>query len=231
MKTITILLLSTFWVSAFADDSGEPEWKSTLPMTEYSNEYDYLYLNAFPDPKTDGGYCVFLQDEHGDAINLITTKGAVSKGQIRKAVRYASYPEQATIGFPVAIIGGLAGTSITGLNPVAISIAAVGAQVGFMSYFLHKGVKEEESSKATLISVVSFFPESIFVEEKIRASRADHLVKDDKLLTFSSEERGWRWVKYLGFKKLDLIAARLQEITPKYPQGCHGEVQLFKTID
>ena len=169
---------------------------------------------------------MFLQDEQGIkdsyVLDLVTAEGAVSKRQIKQAVRYASYPEQAFMGVPTWLVLSLAPMSP---NPVVAGVAAVGAQLGFMGYFLHKGVTEEESSKATFFTVGSLFPQSIYVEESIRESRADHLIKDDKLLTFSSEERGWRWVKYLGFKKLDLIAARLQEITPKYPQGCQGEVQ------
>ena len=231
MKTIIILLLSLSWASVFADESTESEWKSTLPMEKYEQEYDHLYMSAFSDPDTDGGYCVFLHDnqnaQDSDNFDLITAEGAVSKWQINQAVRYASYPEQAYVGVPPWIIGSFVGMPIAGVNPVVIGAVAVGAQLGFMGYFLHKGVVEEESSKATVLSVASVFPQSITVEMMIRQSRTEHLIEDDKLLTFSSEERGWRWVKYLGFKKLDLIASRLQEMTPKYPQGCQGKVELF----
>ena len=227
MKTTIVLLLSLF-LSAFADNPFfkvqtlpyiPPPWESSLPMNDYYLKMDHVYLNALPGAD-DNGYCIVTQDEAGDILDLVTTEGAVSEGQIRQAVRYASYPEQVSIGTPVSILGGLAGYSVAGINPVVIGIAAGGAQVGFMGYFLYKGIKEEESSKATLVSVISFFPESLFVEEKIRRSRAEHLIEDDKLLTFSSEDRGWRYVKYLGFKKLDLIAARLQEATPEHPKGC-----------
>lgn len=209
-----MFMASSYAFSSEAEVGGD-EQKSTLPMIEYQ-QLDYVYLNALPG--ADDGYCVVTHNERGEILDLITTEGAVSEGQIKKAVRYASYPEQAYMGVPVWLVGSFAMSSM--INPIVGIPIAAGAQLGFMGYFLHKGVEEEESSKATLLSVASFFPNSIIVEIEIRKSRAKHLTDEDRSLTFSSEERGWRWVKFLGFKKLDHMAGRLQEMPPEFPQGC-----------
>ena len=194
------------------------ELKSTLPLMDYQ-QLDYVYLNALPG--ADDGYCIVTQDERGEILDLVTTEGAVSEGQLKKAVRYGSYREH-TLGAPAAVIGTIFGSPL--VLPISVTVSAiavaVAAQAGFMGYFLKKGIEEEESSQATFISTISIFPENIIAEQHIRDGRAKHLIDEDKSLTFSSEERGWRWVRFLGFKKLDHIAGRLQEMTPEFPQGC-----------
>ena len=212
---------------AFADKSTEVEWKSTLPMDSYYNELDYIYLSALPG--VNDGYCVVTQDEDGNILDLVSAEGALSRKQISKAVRYTTHNKHALMASPFAIVGA---------SPLVGPMFAFGAaglvQSGLMIYFLEIGRNEEDSSHGTLISGLTIFPINHAVEEYgIRRSRTNHLTNTDEVLTFKKREQlrilgadinGYQ--KYFGFKKLDLIASRIQEQTPEFSQGCDHVLKL-----
>lgn len=195
MKAILLAVVSLGLIANASDDAKE-----------------FAYLNG--SPGIDGeGLCVFLEDEQGNMIELITTEGALSQWQTMGAMKYASVSEQSLSA--IAWVAGLPFIPLVGQV-----IGGTVGQVVYMGYIFNKGVKEEESRHARLISTLSFFPQSYMAEFMIRDSRFDHLTLDDKRLTFSSNEKGFWGDEYLGFVKLEEMKLRLQEITPKYPQGC-----------
>ena len=221
MKTAIVLLLSLSCASVFADGSTETEWKSTLPMDDYYNELDYVYLNALPG--VDGGYCIVTQDEDGNILDLVSTEGALSRKQISKAVRYTTHKKHALMATPFVIGGAF---PFVGLAP-ALGVASA-VQLAFMAYFLEIGKTEEDSTHGTTISAATIFPINHAVEEYgIRKSRTNHLTDTDRVLTFEKREQAsflgiklYGHHKHFGLKKLDLMALRVQEQTPEFLQGC-----------
>lgn len=215
MNTIISLLLSlgimTFGPLPLAEAESLGDEQTTV---------EYAYLNALPG--ADGGYCVVLQDEEGKVLELITTEGAISRWQISRAVSFISHKENTLVMLPVLITAPLAlsGSFTIGLIPLA-------AEAFYVLYMFKHGLDEGETHAAMIASIASIPPLGYVTEEVIRWNRAYHLTNDKKILTFTSDydakslfSKKNNKRKHMGFVKLDLITTRLQEMTPKYPQGC-----------
>ena len=185
------------------------------------SEESHSYLNALQG--MDGGYCVVLEDEQGNVKELVTTEGGLSKGQIRKAVRYASYRQHLVGGGLLA----LGPAVVFGVKPARLSSAIIFTSIALPAVFGMNQVRylqklasdEQETSVASIMSMFSIIPPVSFVTEQvIRASRANHITDRRKKLRFSSSDS--EDSATLGFAKLDKITERMKELPAKYPESC-----------
>ena len=194
---------------------------SVVMVAAAESEGSTSYLNALQG--MDGGYCVVLEDEQGNVKELVTTKGGLSKGQIRKTVRYASYRQHLTGGGLLALGPAVAAaTKAKGRGAVLLAYTSLPAvfAIGQVRYLQKLASTEEETSTASIASMFSIIPPvSFLTEEVIRISRANSITDRREKLRFSSSDDETDNAT-LGFVKLDKIVARMKEIPAKYPNSC-----------
>ena len=184
------------------------------------SEEDYTYLNALQG--SSGGYCVVLEDNQGNVTELVTTEGGLSKGQIRKATRFASYRQMLVSGGLVSLGPAMIPLLRKSKGPkmmVAVALPAIfiGNQVRYIQKMTGD---EQETSTASIVSMLSVVPPiSFLTEEIIRINRASQIVDRRKKLRFSAGDSETDR-STLGIVKLDKIMARMKKLPAKYPGSC-----------